>query len=189
MPVWSGSTDIGGDPHPDPLHAGKELRDNGFDSNLDPRKLLPNIFTSANNQFSEFLSAVTDRIQAARRTLGDARLTKELQGARLAINYFEDARLADQAVFRIPAMNEALKSQDVKWKVETKKFNGQEGEYTDVDIRETLKKHEFEEKAIKDSIIHFDTNWFAMDAKARNHERAIHACQAAANRVFGDCNR
>ncbi|GAB7355234.1 hypothetical protein MBLNU459_g5785t1 [Dothideomycetes sp. NU459] len=62
---WSGSTDIGGDLTPDPVHAADQLRSGRYESIMDPAKLFPNIWLPGSKdkpQLSEILSAVTDRI-------------------------------------------------------------------------------------------------------------------------------
>ncbi|KAJ9624400.1 hypothetical protein H2203_005135 [Taxawa tesnikishii (nom. ined.)] len=189
-PLWSGSTDIGDDFFPDPVHAAEELHNNGYNNAFDSGKLFPNIWPNGGQQqLGALLSAVTDRIQAARQTSGDDYFTRELRSARSAITIATEARLADLANYRIPAINTKLHDQGITWNVETETRLGQESSWTDVDIYKTLKNHPNESQEIVDIINDFETNWMQSDGDARRHDRAIKACQAAANRVFGDCNK
>lgn len=115
-PIWKGSTDIGGDFFPDPVHAAEQLVKNGFDNNFKPEKLFPNLWPAkSEQQLSTVLSAVTDRIQAARQRYGDDFFTRELKSARTAISIVLEARLSDQADYRIPAINEALRADGITW--------------------------------------------------------------------------
>ena len=59
--------------------------------------------------------AITDRIQAARQTLGDDRLTKELTAAKLMITIAAEGRQFEQAGFRMEAINEKLKDKGITW--------------------------------------------------------------------------
>lgn len=115
-PPWSGSTDIGDDFFPDPVHAAEELHNSGYKNTYNSGKLFPNIWpTSEQTTLSALLSAVTDRIQAARQKLGDDFFDRELKSARSAITVATEARLFDMAAYRIPAINEALESRGITW--------------------------------------------------------------------------
>jgi hypothetical protein len=115
--AWSGSTDIGGDLFPDPVHAATELRNNKYPSNYDEPKLFPNIWTPDDKkpQLSPIIEAITNRIQAARRTLGDGAIALQLEKAKDAINICMEARLADNANRRIKYLNDKLGKLGVTW--------------------------------------------------------------------------
>ena len=49
--------------------------------------------------------------------------------------------------------------------------------------------HPNEAQRIVDTINDFETNWIKGKGQAQNHDRAIKACQALTNRVFGDCKK
>jgi hypothetical protein len=115
--TWLDSTDIGGDFFPDPVHAAAELSDKEYPSNYDESRLFPNIWTPDDKkpQLSPIIEAITNRIQAARRTLGDGAIALQLEKAKDAINICMEARLADNANRRIKYLNDKLGKLGVTW--------------------------------------------------------------------------
>lgn len=115
-PAWLGSTDIGDDFFPDPVHAAEQLYNNGYTNFHDSAKLFPNIWPNGGQQqLGAIMTAITDRIQAARRTSGDDFFVRELKRARTAVTIAMEARLADNATFGIKNINKMLEAQHVTW--------------------------------------------------------------------------
>ena len=73
--------------------------------------------------------------------------------------------------------------------MDTKEVLGQESSWTDIDIAQTLANHRDQPREIVALINDFETNWFAdRKSKAATHDRAIKACQIAANRLYSGCH-
>lgn len=74
--------------------------------------------------------------------------------------------------------------------MDTKQVVGQQMTWTDFDSAQTLANHE---EGVKPKIIalinDFDNFWFKKKGnQGKNHQDAIKACQAEANRLFGGCD-
>lgn len=114
---WKGSTNIGDGLLPDPVDASEQLRNSGFANNIDFEKLFPNIPSDTGKPpgMHDVLAAITDRIQAARRKLGDEYFKEQLKRVRLTITCGTEARLFDQANNRIAEINKRLKARNIAW--------------------------------------------------------------------------
>lgn len=116
-PIWEGKTDIEDNLSPDPMHAADQLRNGGYNNVWKHKNLLPQMEITKNKSPSlrEVFGLITDRIQAARQTLGDDRFVTELRSVRLLMTCIAEARLFEQASSRIDAINEELKTRGVTW--------------------------------------------------------------------------
>ncbi|KAJ5638945.1 uncharacterized protein N7484_006807 [Penicillium longicatenatum] len=113
-----------------------------FIPNQDPEKILPGAFTEPNPRIADVMSKITDKMQAARRHLGDDAVKDGLAEARNAIQGAHEGRLAENGQEFIDEVNDYLHNEK-NWSgsVDVKNPTAIDGStYLDIDIDLTKSK-------------------------------------------------
>jgi hypothetical protein len=106
-------TRVGSDLNPDIEDAVKKIMASGYSNNVDENKLLPNSGLRPSPTYHEIFDKVTDRIQLARRVLGEN--PAELASVRYSAAMIHYKRLQDSAKYHIPGINKKLNDEGASW--------------------------------------------------------------------------
>ena len=195
-------TTVGTNLAPDVVETVKEIRElKGVDASGNPKpfaysvdnhKLFPpGHFTAPSPSLADLLNSLNDRMDAARRELGDEALGDTLKNGRLAAEGIHEQRLRDMGQNLIDTVNDYLHEKGSSTKVETNPTTDMEGnKYDRIDLAKTeAADPKFAQywAGFPDWLQQF--KGFSTDrGKARSHFNALLSFQGVSSRLHRKCS-
>ncbi|KAL4804669.1 hypothetical protein BDV18DRAFT_161764 [Aspergillus unguis] len=164
-------TSIGNRQFFDPVEGAQELekftvKGNPYVANVDPAKIFKTgTFTVDNPQLGDIIDKVTNVIQDARTTLGDAIPGGRMDFVEKALAAQHEARIAENAPELTELLNDWLENEKgSSTKVETREMTAFDGsKFTDVDLAKTVAK----DSSFADYWLEFHQDWLPKQKRTK----------------------